>query len=242
MLSSPYQIAAMAMPAVATTLLVFTPVGSTSAQSLDNFGSTSVCPPLVSTCPYNIAHPAWFAGSQVSEFVQTPNPTEPSTLTPSPSRPDTNLYLVGNIGSIPLNPEQTIPGGAVVPDHDVVWPIYPQTIYNGFGYWVVPGPSASTDSVRTRTEPANSLAGAPLAYQIRLGQDWVDLNNADLIKSEVQTNQLRLVELGYGGAGWFLLPQKKSVPESENLVGLLIAGAMSAGILRHKGKIKIDIV
>ena len=208
MLPSPHRIAAMTMPAVAATLFVLAPTGSTSAQSLDSKGSTSVCPPLVSTCPYDISHPAWFAGSLVSNFVQIPNPTEPSSLAPSPTRPDTNLYLIGNIGSTPLDPEQTIPDGSVVPDHDVVWSVYPTTIYNGFGYWVVPGSMATSDTVRTRPQPADSLVGAPLAYQIRFGQHWVDLNNAAIILIGVQTGQLRLVELGYGGAGWFIRTQQ----------------------------------
>ena len=87
-------VTAIASHAVAATLLVLAPVGSTYAQSLDGEGSTSVCPPLVSTCPYDISHPAWFAGSLVSNFVEIPDPTEPDSLVPSPTRPDTNLYLV----------------------------------------------------------------------------------------------------------------------------------------------------
>lgn len=233
-----HRLAAMAMPAVATTLLILAPTNRTTALSLDSKGSTSPCPPLVTTCPYDISRPAWFAGSEVIQFAQMPNPTEPSSLAPSPTRPDTDIYLVGNIGSTPFSVEQAIPSGLVVPEHDDVWSVYTATIYDGFGYWVVPGLMASTDTVRTRPQPVGSLAGAPLAYQIRLGQDWVDLNNADTILYGVQVGQLRLVELGFGGAGWFL-PQKRNVPESGNIVGLLMAGAIGATVLRHKGKIQI---
>ena len=236
MLSSLHRLAAMVMPAVATTLLVLAPIGRSAALSLDSKGSTSPCPPLVTTCPYDISHPGWFAGSQVTQFAQIPNPTVPSSLAPSSARPDTDIYLVGNIGSTPFSDEQTIPGGSVVPGHDDVWPVYTATIYNGFGYWVVPGLMASSDTVRTRPQPVGSLADAPLAYQIRLGQDWVDLNNVTTILDGVGIGQLRLVELGFGGAGWFL-PQKRNVPESGNIIGLLIAGAISASVLRHKGKI-----
>lgn len=242
MLSSPYQIAAMAMSAVATMLLVLAPARSTAAEIPDSKDTNSFCPPLITTCPYDLSKPSWFAGSQVTQFAQIPNPTEPSSLAPSPDRPDTDIYLVGNIGSTPFEPERAIPNGPVIPGHDDVWPVYTVTIYDGFGYWVVPGLSASTDTVRTRPQPVDSLAGAPLAYQIRLGQDWLNLNDATVIKDGVQTGQLRLVDVGYGGAGWFIPTPSQKVPESGNLFGLLIAGAIGASILRHKRKIQIDIV
>ncbi len=233
MLASPYQIVAMAMPAVATMLLVFAPTRSTAALILDSKDTNSFCPPLVTTCPYDLSYPSWFAGNQVTEFVKIPNPTEPSSLAPSPTRPDTDIYLVGNIGT-PFVPERAIPNGPVIPNHDNVWSEYTATIYDGFGYWVVPGLTASTDTVRTRPQPVNSLAGAPLAYQIRLGQDWVNLNDATVIKGGVQTGQLRLVDVGYGGAGWFIPIPSQNVPESGNLFGLLIVGAIGANTVRRK--------
>lgn len=239
MLPSLHQLASVAMPVVAAMLLVFTPGKSNAAMSLDNKDSSSPCPPLVTICPYDISHQGWFAGSQVTQFAQIPNPTNPSSLAPSPARPDTNIYLVGNIGLDPFSAEQVIPGGSVVPGHDDVWPIFTDTIYDGFGYWVVPDLGASSDTVRTRPQPTNSLAGAPLAYQIHIGQDWVNLNNSAAILYGVQIGQLRLVELGFGGAGWFIQSQKRDIPESGNLIGLLIAGAVSAGILRHKCKMQI---
>lgn len=237
MLASPYQIVAMAMPAVATLLLVLAPARSTAAEISDSKDTNSFCPPLVTTCPYDLSYPSWFAGNQVTEFVQIPNPTEPSSLAPSPTRPNTDIYLVGNIGSTPFVPERAIPNGPVIPGHDNVWSVYTATIYNAFGYWVVPGLTASTDTVRTRPQPVDSLADAPLAYQIRLGQDWVNLNDATVIKDGVQTGQLRLVDIGFGGAGWFIGTQPQNVPESSNLFGLVIVGAIGANTLRRKGKI-----
>lgn len=208
MLPSLHPVVAMAMSAVTSALLVLAPVGSTSAESLGSEGSSSPCPPLVTTCPYDISRPGWFAGIQVIQFARLTNPADPSSLAPSPERPDTDIYLVGNI-STPFSAEQTIPSGAVVPAHDDVWSVYTATVYDGFGYWVVPGPTASTDTVRTRSQPANSIAGAPLAYQIRLGQRWVNLNNAAVILYGLRTGQLRLIELGFGGAGWFIFPQQR---------------------------------
>lgn len=209
MLPSLHPVVAMTMSAVTSTLLVLSPISLTSAKSLGSEGASNPCPPLVTTCPYDISRPGWFAGIQVTQFARLPNPTDPSSLAPSPDRPDTNIYLVGNIGSTPFSAEQTIPSGEVVPAHDDVWPVYTATVYDGFGYWVVPGPTASTDTVRTRPQPPKSLVDAPLAYQLRIGQRWVNLNNAAIIVYGVQTGQLRLIELGFGGAGWFIFPQQR---------------------------------
>jgi len=204
MLSSLHPVVAMAMPAVTSLLLVLAPISSTFAKSENSERANNSCPPLDTVCPYDISRPGWFAGIQVIQFARIPNPQDPSSLAPLPERPDTNIYLIGNIGTTPFSAEQTIPSGAVVPAHDDVWPVYTATAYDGFGYWVVPGPTASTDTVRTRFQPSNSLAGVPLAYQIRIGQRWLNLNNASVILYGVRTGQLRLIELGFGGPGWFI--------------------------------------
>ena len=67
MLSSLHLVVAMAMPAVTSALLVLAPVGLTSAKSLDSEGSSSPCPPLGTTCPYDISRAGWFASTQSQE-------------------------------------------------------------------------------------------------------------------------------------------------------------------------------
>lgn len=180
----------LAAAALAAPLLVLTP------------GTASACPPLQDTCSYDVSRPAWFAGEVVRQFGQLPAPVGTGPTAPSPSRPDTALYLIGNVGATPFAPGGPIPGGLSMPDHDHVWPLFTVTVYDSDGYFVVPGPAATTATVRTRPQPAGSIAGAPLARAVDFGDGWRDLTAVPLIQQGVDRGLLRLVPIGFGGTGW----------------------------------------
>lgn len=179
----------------AATVLGLIPVVATGAPAW-------ACPPLEPSCTSDATRPAWFYGQVVTQYVQYPAPVGSGPAGPTPERPDTTIFLVGNVGATPFAPEQQIPGGPVVPDHDHVWITYPLKVSDGYGLMVVAGPNGDTATVRTRRMPAGSIAGAPLAYQIRLGGQWYDLDNAAIIRQGIDLGLLRTVDIGWGGTGW----------------------------------------
>lgn len=162
----------------------------------------AACPPLTPDCTYDVQRNAWFAGRVVQQFGWLPPPAGSGPTEPSPDRPDVTVYLIGHVNPTPFAPGGPLPGGGSVPDHDHTWTQYTVAVSDAFGHFVVPGPNATAGTVRTRPMPPGSIAGAPLAYAIKLGDQWYDLTSAPIILQGVDRGLLRTVDAGFGGAGW----------------------------------------
>lgn len=167
-----------------------------------------------STPPYDVNKPVWFDGVVVQAYAQIPKPD--GSVSPSPSRRDDRVYLVGNIfATSPFGSEIHIPNAPiVVPAHDDVFTRWiaarrPSDVY---GFWVVPGPAAhvaegdSQQNVRVRPMPAGSLAGAPLAYAIKYEGQWYVLTSGDIVELGLDRGLLVAVpstpDGGFGGVAW----------------------------------------
>lgn len=160
------------------------------------------CPPGTSTCGWDEHRDAWFGGYLVDHYAQIPAPAGTGPSAPSPDRPDQTIYLVGNVTSTPFAPGFPIPGVGYMPDHDHVWPNWPATIVDGYGQLVIPGPNATAATVKTRPMPEGSLAGAPLAYSIKLGGSWFNLTSGQVIQLGLNCGLLATTDIGWGGVGW----------------------------------------
>ncbi|MDX6742416.1 hypothetical protein [Actinocorallia sp. A-T 12471] len=160
------------------------------------------CPPGAPSCVYDEHRDAWFGGYVVDHFAQIPAPMGSGPSGPEPERPDQTIYLVGNVTATPFAPGLPIPGVGYMPDHDHVWSTWPTGIVDGYGQMVIPGPNATAANVKTRPMPEGSLAGAPLAYSIKLGFTWFDLTSSQVIELGLAGGQLATFDIGWGGVGW----------------------------------------
>jgi len=141
----------------------------------------------------NILLPQWQGGTGPNE--------------PSPNVPDVTIYLVGHINATPRTQvERLIPtpnGDMILPAHDDVTQRYvPEAVpSDAYGFFVVRGPNGTTNNVRTRAQPANSVVGAPLAYEIKIGTTWVKLDSNISIEYGLQAGLLSLISFSAGGNG-----------------------------------------
>lgn len=58
---------------------------------------------------------------------------------------------------------------------------------------------AGDDTAHAHEAPENSVAGAPLAYEIKVGDVWTKLNNHLVIRYGLETGLLELVHFEIGG-------------------------------------------
>lgn len=173
---------------------------------------------------FDVNKPAWLHGFMVQTYARIPRPG--SGVAPSPVRRDDIAYLVGNIFDptpfaadviIPLPPGAPVPF-LTVPAHDDVFARFAScsSPVDAFGRWVVAGTNGLTEdpdqNVKVRPMPENSLAGAPLAYAIKLNGRWRFLTNSHVIEQGVNAGLLAAIPAGpgdgFGGIGCLNLGPK----------------------------------
>jgi len=173
---------------------------------------------------FDLSKKVWFEGRTVDVFVMIPSAAGGSGPDgPSPRHPDVDVYLVGAISETePYGPQARRPAidpatgtplldehgrpraQIVIPAHDDVFSQFAAAAEpaDTFGHWVVPGPRASDATVRTRSMPADSLAGAPLVWSIRLDGEWRPLIDAAVIEEGIARGLLKLAFSNWGGVAW----------------------------------------
>ncbi len=162
---------------------------------------------------YDINRPAWHDGEIVQVFARVPLPG--SGLSASPERPDEKVYLIGNAFDLtPFSADLPLPNQAgVAPAHDdvLISRSTQDAPVDGFGRWVIAGKRAVTDSqrgdwnVRLREMPARSIVGQPLAYAVRLDDQWLMLTDARVIERALAAELIATIDKGvegFGGIGW----------------------------------------
>lgn len=78
---------------------------------------------------------------------------------------------------------------------------------DALGYFVIAGPKASPDRVQVSadprvSDPASYLPGGPLARAIKVGEQWLPLNNHVVIEYGLRTGLLATRYFDYGGLMW----------------------------------------
>ncbi|MCC7411450.1 MAG: hypothetical protein IT495_07455 [Gammaproteobacteria bacterium] len=173
---------------------------------------------------FDLTKRVWVGGRTVDVFVLMPQiaggkgPNEPSA-----AYADVDVYLIGSVDEgdsygpevrrpaidpatgRPLLDEHGRPiGEIVIPAHDDTFASYAgaDAPVDTFGHWVIAGPRATAETVRTRAMPEQSLAGAPLAYAINFGDEWQPLTDAALVKRGLDSGLLALKFSNWGGVAW----------------------------------------
>ena len=157
----------------------------------------------------DLIKPAWFDGRPVNMNVLLPaRQGGAGPDAPAPERPDLTVYLTAPLREQPTQMSRvfTIPtedGPKVLPPHDdVLARLVPRDDpADAMGYFVVPGPHAGS-RVLVQTDPADSVIGAPLAYAVKHGDQWLELTSHRIIEAGVESGVLALIEFESGGLQW----------------------------------------
>lgn len=158
--------------------------------------------------------PAWYLGVPVVAFAYEAGPPGGA---PDPTA--MKIYVTAPIDvAIGVSPERSVPrpeGVRVLPRHQATLTRMPPSDAPRLsgGWFVVPGPRASTETVRAQDDPPQSWPGAPLASAIRLGPAWVALNNHVAIERGVELGLLALRPFSAGAAIWATADWDHYVPE-----------------------------
>ncbi len=150
--------------------------------------------------------PGWYAGVPVQLHSyqaegRAPNApaVNPAVMRAYESAERFPIYVTAPVteGS-PFSPERPLrtPEG-----RDVTLPAHQSTLTRmppsdkparGIGYFVLPGPAASPDTVRTAEQPAKSWPNGPLAREILIGSEWTPLNSHYAVQYGLRTGLLKL--------------------------------------------------
>lgn len=159
-------------------------------------------------CPaYDEQERAWLNDQEVSLFVDIPDPAC-GPAGPTDKQPDVDSYLIAPIDATApqaLGGTFPVPGGGsiTVPIHDLTADRYIPASQraDGFGFYVLPGPKATSNLVLTRVDPNGS--GLKLAYAIKIGGFFRPLTANWIIRAGVEQGLLSLdSSIGYGGTVW----------------------------------------
>ncbi len=150
--------------------------------------------------------PSWYAGVPVQMHsyqtqARTPNdpPVDPAVMRAFKAAERFPVYITAPIteGS-PFSherPVKTYDGRDVtIPSHQGTLTRMPPSDKpaRGIGYFVLPGPAASPDTVRAAERPKNSWASGPLAREILIGSEWTPLNSHYAVQYGLRTGLLKL--------------------------------------------------
>ncbi len=157
----------------------------------------------------------WFLSLPVKMFAKSPpklGGTGPEG--PTPAYPDLIVYLISPVDEIaPHGPQAIIPtpqGKRTLPPHmDILDALIPATApHDALGYFVIPGPKATAETVRSGPAPADTIVGAPLAKEIRIGGVWVPLTSSVVIQYGLKLGLLDTRYFDYGGLQWAEVPEQ----------------------------------
>ena len=172
---------------------------------------------------YNLSEPVWVGGEMVTAFVMLPGVAGgDGPARPTERYPDLKVYLVGAMdpahplrpgnrfdidpatGKPPLDSEGNPLPFLVTPDHDDTFTrfVTAEAPVDAFGYWVIPGPAATPETVNTRDVPAESITDAPLVYEIRLDGQWHRLTDAGVIEQGIAAGLIAAKFSNWGGVAW----------------------------------------
>jgi hypothetical protein len=152
----------------------------------------------------------WYLGVPIRPMAITPPAYGgDGPEAPSDEVPDLTVYLVGPVDEeSPVGPSVEIPtadgGTGTLPPHQQTHDrvVDESEPHDAIGTFVVAGPEADDETVRVREAPDGSVAGAPLAYAVRIGQVWTPLSNHLAIEYGLDRGLLELVPFEYGGLMW----------------------------------------
>jgi len=158
----------------------------------------------------DLVRDGWYMGMPVHMNVLLPsNFGGRAPPAPTPGKPVIRVYITGPVrDDKAFTPEtNTIPtpdGPRTLPPHDDTLTRLPPPDErpDGEGLFVAPGPNASPATVKARDAPKDSIVGAPLAYAIQVGGQWLPLNNHVVIEYGLRRGLLKTVSFGYGGSMW----------------------------------------
>ena len=133
-------------------------------------------------------------------------PPEPEAL----ARPHTTTYLVGiAVPEAPVGPPRFIPSPqtgeqAWLPPHQLVMTelLTAEQPKVADGVFVLPGPSATPETVRHDPEMENNIPGGPLATAIKVGELWMPLTSHLTVEYGVETGLLKLNPFMTGHQQW----------------------------------------
>lgn len=158
--------------------------------------------------------PGWYLGMPVVMHARMPallGGDGPDA--PSDEYPDLVVYLTGPVEKTAgTAPDRIIP----TPDGPKALPPHQDTItrlvredepYDALAFFVIPGPKADSGNTKVQPDPGNSVPGAPLVEEIRIGPAWVKLNSHVVIEYGIKAGLLAAKPFpidigGYGGLMW----------------------------------------
>jgi plastocyanin len=178
-----------------------------SADALDLAGVTStvtLAPPREGGDVQRVLY-GWHLGMPLvhhvtlPEFYGGPLPAEPD-----PDVPVMRTYLTAPVDpAAPSSPVREVPtadGPRTMPSHQNTTDAHPgPEPRSAYGFFVVRGPKGSAETVRLADPVENSIPADPMASAIRIGGQWLGLNNHLVIEHGVELGLLALVPLEYGG-------------------------------------------
>lgn len=149
------------------------------------------------------AVPGWYLGMPVMLAVNRPEGDVDRR-----SLPSMPVYVTAPVtptsGS---SPERTV----VRPDGEVFLPAHqdimttmadPESPILAIGYFVEIGPKGTPETVRTLDQPDDAWPSKPLASHIRMGTEWIGLNNHLVIEYGLRMGLLQAEFFDVGGLMW----------------------------------------
>lgn len=147
--------------------------------------------------------PGWYLGMPVLLTARSPSNNLDRRQLPS-MRVYVTAPVSDTAGTAPM---KTVP----LPDGEVVLPPHQNTLTSmasemdpllAIGYFVEIGPKGTESNVRIQRQPENAWPSRPLASEIRIGTDWVRLNNHVVIEYGLKKGLLQLEFFDVGGLMW----------------------------------------
>jgi len=177
---------------------------------------------------YDLTKKAWVDGKTVQVYVQMPKargghgPNEPSK-----NKPKVDVFLVAPVSDAePYGPEMAMPldkisgkpvrdaegkpmPDVIVPAHDDTFERFTKKPTDTYGYWIVPGPKATPETVAIQPMPANSMVGEALVQRIKIDGVWLPLNDAKTVRKGLALGLVAKKFATWGGIAWLKNPPKQ---------------------------------
>ncbi len=159
------------------------------------------------------AVPAWFLGMPVylkpgPSGEGTPRKPNKRAAESTDGIPRMKVYLPAPVNQTAGNaPSRVIPtddGMKVLPPHQDVFTELRSKAAPAIAraYFVLQGPKANDSNVHVQPDPGNSVPGGPLVYEMKIGHEWVKLNNHVAIEYGIREGLLTVKYFEDGGPMW----------------------------------------